>query len=257
MGGSTAPDRHFGDAARLALTSVAGQSGRVSTVLVTGSSGQVGRPLVERLREAGFFVQPFDLDAGQDLRDESAVLASAAGCDAIVHAGAIAHDSAGTPADIIATNVLGTAHVLLAAESVGARRVVYLSSGQVFGFADGEGTPEQLPVTDDDPLRAARPYGLSKRSAEDLCLAWTVRTGITTVVLRPVLILSEESLAHTHPRDVELSAFVHVDDVIDAIVRALERDPVGHHRLTLCGPGPFDTSRAADLLDWAATRGWP
>lgn len=226
-------------------------------VLVTGSSGQVGRPLVERLRAVGSSIRSFDLDSGQDLRDESAILASAAGCDTIVHAGAIAHDAAGTPADIFATNVLGTAHVLLAAEAVGAQRVVYLSSAQVFGFADGEGTPEQLPVTDDDPLRAARPYGLSKRLAEDLCGAWTVRTGIATVVLRPVMILTDESLDGLRPGDAELGAFVHVDDVVDAIVRALHRDLVGHHRLTLCGPGPFDTRRATEVLGWTATRDWP
>jgi nucleoside-diphosphate-sugar epimerase len=52
----------------------------------------------------------------------------------------------GSPADIVATNVLGTWHVLAAAEQCGVSRVVYFSSAQVFGFAEGEGQPAYLPV---------------------------------------------------------------------------------------------------------------
>ena len=129
----------------------------MQTALVTGSSGQVGRPLVERLEATGWVTRRFDLTSGEDLRDEHAVLAAAEGCDVIVHAGAIAHDSAGSPAEIVATNVLGTWHVLLAAERCGASKVVYFSSAQVFGFADGEGTPIYRPVDDEHPLLAARP----------------------------------------------------------------------------------------------------
>jgi UDP-glucose 4-epimerase len=107
------------------------------------------------------------------------------GCDEVVHAGAIAHDSAGSAAEIVATNVLGTWHVLLAAEKLGISRVVYFSSGQVFGFAEGQGEPAYLPVDDDHPIMASRPYGMSKRLAEEMCSAWTRRTGIPTIVLRP------------------------------------------------------------------------
>lgn len=57
-------------------------------------------------------------------------------------AAALAHDTAGRPEDIMAVNVLGTWHVLLAAEEAGAGRVVYFSSGQVFGLAEGERLPD-------------------------------------------------------------------------------------------------------------------
>jgi len=202
-------------------------------------------------------VQPFDLAEGQDLRDWRAVADVVQDCDAIVHAGALAHDTAGSPADIVATNVLGTWHVLAAAEQRGVGRVVYFSSAQVFGFAEGEGTPAYLPVDDDHPVRAARPYGMSKRLAEDMCLAWTTRTGIPTVVLRPVLILTDEGLVSYSPRTAELGAFVHADDVATVVVLALTVDLAGHHRLTLCGPGPFDTTRTRRTLGWTARREWP
>jgi UDP-glucose 4-epimerase len=226
-------------------------------VLLTGSSGLVGRPARSALTAAGWDVRPFDLAEGQDLRDPSAVLDAMAGCHAVVHAGALAHDSAGSAADIVATNVLGSWHVLVAAEARGLSRVVFFSSVQVFGFAEGEGTPAYLPVDDDHPVRASRPYGMSKRLAEEMCQAWTARTGIPTVALRPVMILTDASLAAHSAETAEFGAFVHVDDVAAAVVRALGVDLHGHHRLTLCGPGSFDTTLAETTLGWRATRTWP
>lgn len=226
-------------------------------VLLTGSSGGVGRAATAALAAAGWTVQPFDLADGRDLRDPAAVLAAMRGCDAVVHAGALAHDTAGTPADIMATNVLGTWHVLLAAEQRTVVRVVYFSSAQVFGFAEGEGTPHYLPVDDLHPVRAARPYGLSKRLAEELCAAWTQRTGIPTVVLRPVMILDDHGLERFTAETAELGAFVHVEDVAAAVIAALAVPLTGHHRLTLCGPGAFDTTAAATLLGWHPSRAWP
>ncbi len=227
------------------------------TALVTGSSGQVGRAVVARMRADGWATREFDIVTGDDLRDVDAVRDAAAGCDVIVHAGAIAHDTAGSPADIVATNVLGTWHVLLAAEHHRVDRVVVFSSGQVFGCADGEGDPGYLPVDDDHPLRAARPYGMSKRLTEEMCAAWTSRTDITTVVLRPVMILDDEGLDRVDRHDADLGAFVHLDDVAAATMRAVDADLSGHHRMTLCGPGEFDTSRARALLGWTPQRDWP
>lgn len=227
------------------------------TLLLTGSAGQVGRAATPRLEAEGWRVRLFDLATGQDLRDEAAVLEAASGCDAIVHAGAIAHDSSGSAADIVATNVIGTWHVLLAAEQNAVSRVVYFSSAQVFGFAEGEGLPEYLPVDDDHPVRAARPYGMSKRLAEEMCAAWTTRTGMTTIVLRPVMILTDDGVTAVAGTEAELGAFVHVDDVVDATLNALTADVEGHARVILCGPGEYDTSAAGRLLGWSATRGWP
>lgn len=226
-------------------------------VLLTGSSGGVGRATRFVLEAAGWTVSPFDLAEGLDIRDFEAVLEAMRGCEKVVHAGAIAHDSAGSPAEIVATNVLGTWHVLLAAEQIGISRVVYFSSGQVFGFAEGEGEPAFLPVDDDHPTMASRPYGMSKQLAEEMCSAWTRRTGIPTIVLRPVMILDDVGLRSVSQETAELGAFVHVEDVASAVLLSLTVDVDGHHRLTLCGPGPFDTSAANALLGWKPSREWP
>lgn len=234
-----------------------GEDDPMSRVLVTGSAGQVGRATSSLLEAAGWSVVRFDLADGKDLRDAEAVEDAVRGCEVIVHAGAIAHDSAGTPDDIVATNVLGTWHVLSAAEYHGISRVVYFSSAQVFGFVDGEGIPAYLPVDDDHPLRAARPYGMSKRLAEEMCSIWSARSGFTTVVLRPVMILDDDALRVVTEEQAELGAFVHVDDVATATRPAVEADLDGHVRMTLCGPGEFDTTLARRTLGWQPQRSWP
>lgn len=226
-------------------------------VLLTGSSGGVGRAIAPVLEAAGWSVRPFDLAQGLDVHDFAAVLRGAQGCDAVVHAGAIAHDSAGSPGDIVATNLLGTWHVLLAAEMVGVSRVVYFSSAQVFGFAEGEGEPVYLPVDGEHPVRASRPYGMSKRLAEEMCSAWTNRTRIASIVLRPVMILDDAALESISPEDAELGAYVHVADMATATLLSLTTDVEGHHRVILCGPGPFDTADATELLGWRAAHDWP
>jgi nucleoside-diphosphate-sugar epimerase len=62
----------------------------MAKVLLTGSSGGVGRATRPVLEATGWTVEPFDLTDGQDLRDEAAVLRAMRGCEAVVHAAAIA-----------------------------------------------------------------------------------------------------------------------------------------------------------------------
>ena len=133
--------------------------------------------------------------------------------------------------------------MLLAAERWRVWRVISFSSAQVLGFAEGEGTPGDLPVDDAHPLRASRPYGMSKRLAEEMCDAWTSPAAIPTLVLRPVMILDDDGLKLMAESQADLGAFVHVDDVVDATFRALNESVSGHHRMTLCGPGAFESGR--------------
>jgi UDP-glucose 4-epimerase len=124
------------------------------------------------------------------------------------------------------------------------------------GCAESEGSPLYVPIDDDHPLRAARSYGMSKRLAEEMCAAWTSRTGRTSIVLQPVMILGDDALGRTSESDVEFGAFVHVDDVVDATVLALDVNVSGHVRMTLCGPGLFDTTPARNLPGWSPRHGW-
>jgi nucleoside-diphosphate-sugar epimerase len=159
----------------------------------------------------------------------------------------------------MAVNVLGTWHVLLAAEAAGSQRVVHFSSVQALGTSEGERLPDYLPLDDEHPRRAVRPYGLSKRLAEDLCEAFTASTALATVSLRPVAVWGPETYARVaaeraaEPRREwepfwEYGAFVDVRDVASAVTSALTVPLSGHHRLLLCAA---DISASAPSLEIA------
>jgi nucleoside-diphosphate-sugar epimerase len=229
-------------------------------VLVTGHRGNVGAPVAAHLERLGHEVTGFDLADGADLLDPAEVRRAAAGCQAVVHLGALPHDTAGSPERIMAVNVLGTWHVLLAAEAAGLGRVVHFSSAQALGIAEGERLPDYFPVDDRHPRRAMRPYGLSKRLTEDLCAGFTARTGIPSVALRPVAVWHPADYdrirdqRHREPRYEsepfwEYGAFVDVRDVATAVEGALTAPLTGHHRALLCAA---DISGTAPSLDLAA-----
>jgi hypothetical protein len=126
-----------------------------------------------------------------------------------------------------------------------------------FGFWEGEGTPEYLPVDDEHPRRPSRAYGRSKRDAEDLCEAWSARTGRPSIALRPVRVIDERDMDRLVRRRLEMDGWVHIDDVVDAVLAALDRDLPRHTRAILSAAGPFDTSVARGVLGWTPTRTWP
>jgi UDP-glucose 4-epimerase len=227
-------------------------------ILLTGHAGLAGTAIWRLLTASGFDVRGFDLADGDDLLDRRAVERAAAGCGAVVHAAAVNSDHAGTPERIQAVNVLGTWHVLQAAVRAGISRVVYFSSVQVFGIGDGEQPPGYLPVDDDHPRNASRPYGLSKCQAEDLCAGVSATSGITTVCLRPVAIWTAQQYHEvTRRREAdrasewqpfwEFGAFVDVRDVAGAVLAALRSPERGHLRATLCAPDISATAPAREM----------
>ena len=232
-------------------------------ILVTGHRGNLGVPIARHLEHLGHDVAGFDRVDGQDLLDLAEVSRAAAGCAAIVHLGALAHDTAGSPEQIMAVNVLGTWHVLLAAETAGTARVIHFSSAQVFGIAEGERLPDYFPVGDAHPRQAMRAYGLSKCLGEDLCAAFTARTGIASVSLRPVAVWDPGEYQRTAARwgaeptsewdpFWEYGAFVDVRDVATAVELALAVPLAGHHRALLCAADIAASKPSLDLASQLA-----
>src|SRR5215831_14845341 len=127
------------------------------------------------------------------MRDAKAVADAARGAQVIVHAAGLADDRNGSPADIMSINLLGTWNALLAAEANQIPRVIYFSSGKALGML--ERNPDYLPMDDDHRGLPTRPYGLSKWLSEEMCAAFTQRTGIDTICLRPVAVFDAEGYA--------------------------------------------------------------
>jgi nucleoside-diphosphate-sugar epimerase len=210
------------------------------TVLVTGHRGRLGGAIVQALERGGHKVRGFDLGDGHDVRDFPAVQRAADQATTIVHIGGIAGDRPAAPEEIMAANLLGTWNVLLAAESQRVHRVIYFSSGKALGMLERD--PKYLPMDDAHPGLPSLPYALSKWLAEEMCAAFTARTGIDTICLRPVQVFDESSYAATltapewTPARGPWHLGVHIDvrDVASATLAAVECGARGHERLLLC-----------------------
>lgn len=147
-------------------------------VFVTGIDGFVGRHLAERLSAAGHAVEGLAATPARsvpgaarvvrcDVRDADAVRSAigAARPEALVHlAGQTSNATAfERPAETFAVNVLGTVHVLEACARADVRRILLVTSGEVYGERD----PRERPATESAPLAPITPYGASK-AAQDL-----------------------------------------------------------------------------------------
>jgi UDP-glucose 4-epimerase len=83
------------------------------------------------------------------------------------------------PSSFVDTNVMGTLNVLEAVRRNDVRRVVHTSTSEVYG------TPEELPITEDHPLRGQSPYSATKIGADKLAEAYFSSFETPVVTLRP------------------------------------------------------------------------
>lgn len=163
-------------------------------VAILGAGGFVGNRTVEMLHLAGnrevvpvvhrasalALASRFDLQ-GQiaNALDERAMTAAFAGCDAVVAA------VAGPPATI--TGMISP--MVKAARSAGVRRIVYLSSQVVHGYAPEPGTVESSSF----PSAQQSPYSRSKIAAERSLGSTAPHHGIEFVTLRPGIVYGPRS----------------------------------------------------------------
>ncbi|WP_050033262.1 NAD-dependent epimerase/dehydratase family protein [Halorubrum halophilum] len=173
----------------------------METVLVTGGRGASGRWVVDRLA-GDYEVVVVDYERpgpdadpaphvsfrAADLADRGEALDTvhAVDPDAVVHWAAI--PVAGTHPDgrVFETNVGAAKNVLDAAGRADAR-IVQASSDGAYGFffADPTPFPDELPITEEHPLRPEDPYGLSKVTAEAAAGAVARRDDVPAVSIRP------------------------------------------------------------------------
>ena len=142
--------------------------------LITGVSGFVGRHLRAHLDDMGDEVFGCDREDGSV---DIGVLDSVRQTVGHVRPEVVYHlagwsDVGGSwaaPVEVFRANAEGTLNVLLACAEYGVQRVVAVSSADVYGVV-GE---DQLPITEDAPLRPVTPYAASKVAADYLALqAW-------------------------------------------------------------------------------------
>jgi GDP-4-dehydro-6-deoxy-D-mannose reductase len=141
-------------------------------VAVTGSGGFVGRHLVPYLLGLGDEVVTLDRtgEPPVDVTDTHRVreVLRAARPDAVYHLAGLSHvgESWDAPETVFRVNAEGALSVLRACADTGVERVLVVGSADEYGVVD----PEDLPITEEAPLRPITPYGASKAAADILAL---------------------------------------------------------------------------------------
>ena len=168
-------------------------------ILVTGGAGFIGSHLVDRLVKEGFGVKIIDnLSSGRlenltqyrngsrvevvigDLKKMEDALKAVDGTDVVFHFAANPEVRVSTtnPEIHFNENVVATFNLLEAMRRKDVKELVFASSSSVYG------EPEQIPVSEDAPIRPVSIYGASKAACENLIHAYVKLYGIKAVILR-------------------------------------------------------------------------
>ncbi len=211
-------------------------------VLVTGATGFLGGHLIEEMAKGPHVpicAHREGSDTGKldrlglekrvfDLTDHGSMRRALEGVDAVVHLAAY-YTFTGKKELYDRVNVRGTADLLKACQETGVRRFIYCSSTEAMG-------PIASPPGDEDsPLNPQYEYGRSKARAEDLVKA----SGLDWTILRPSGIYGPSNVDDVAYYFItsfrgfaskfiigsgrNLIQFVHVKDVVQGFVKALDR----------------------------------
>jgi UDP-glucose 4-epimerase len=221
-------------------------------ILVTGGAGFIGSHLVDRLVKEGFNVRVIDnLSSGRlenlaqyrgdprvevvmgDLKKMEDAIKAVDGVDTVFHFAANPEVRVSTtnPEMHFNENVVATFNLLEAMRRRDVRELVFASSSSVYG------EPEQIPVSEDAPIRPVSIYGASKAACENLIHAYVKLYGIKAVILRYANVVGPR-LRHgvvwdlinklrKNPNELEIlgdgkqvRSYIYIDDAVEATIIA-------------------------------------
>jgi UDP-glucose 4-epimerase len=247
---------------------------------VTGGAGFVGSNLTDRLVEEGHDVVVFDnfstgreqflenaLKTGRvtvirgDMLDADAVSSAMRGCDFVCHIAANADVRFGTlhPRRDLEQNTLATFNVLEAMRSHSIKRMIFSSTGSVYGEPNVFPTPEDAAF----PVQTSL-YGASKLACEGMIQAYCEGYGMQACIFRFVSILGER-YTHGHVFDFvnslranpnhlrvlgngkQRKSYLYVRDCVDAMVLAFNTAP---DRVSIFNVGQDHFCEVTDSVGW-------
>jgi UDP-glucose 4-epimerase len=219
--------------------------------LITGAAGFLGAPLANALvKEDHSVIGLDDLSTGDpkqlvdavhlergDINDRPKLWSILQGVDCVYHLAArvIVPESVLYPREYNTVNVGGTVTLMEAMRDVGVRRVVFISSGTIYG------NQKTQPVRESNRANPRSPYAVSKLAAEYYVRTIGALWGIETVCLRvfnvygpgqrlpltnaPVIpYILRQALDNgtivMHGSGEQTRDYVYIDDVVRAMVKA-------------------------------------
>lgn len=174
-------------------------------ILVTGATGLIGSCLVDVLmsreeRDYDVHASGRSKDRAQELfhdylddghfhfiqHDVTQPLTCDIEFDIIIHAASNASPNffSQNPVEVMKANFEGVAHLLDYGRNHNLRRMLYISSGEVYGQGDGSVFDEAYSGYV-DILSPRSCYPSAKRAAETLCMSYAAEYGMDVVVARP------------------------------------------------------------------------
>ena len=163
------------------------------------------------------------------------------------------------PADYMSVNIEGLLNVLMYCQERGPKKLVVASSSSVYGNSARGALREDMPA--DEPLS---PYAASKRAGELYCHAWHHLHGLDISALRfftvygpgqrPEMaihlftrLLTEGATIQMYGDGTTSRDYTYVDDIVDGIVRAMERVS-GFRVYNLGGGHPVELRRLIQVI---------
>jgi len=215
-------------------------------IFITGGTGFIGTELLKRLKQTsheilGFARSARSVDALQvqgikvvrgDVADKASMLSGMRECDWVVNLANFYEFWNRDTRTYDSVNVEGTKNVLDAAREAGAAKIIHVSSVVVYGNAS-------WPITETTPFGNRTPghYARTKRAGEVIAQEYCAKFNLPVVIVSPAGVMGPNDPKATGryvrslvqgkmPAQVLTNCtfpFVHVRDVAEAIVKALEK----------------------------------
>lgn len=108
-------------------------------------------------------------------------------CDYIIHGASNAFPSliVKEPVETMLSNFTGMKYLLDYAKEYRTKRLLYISSSEVYGRKEGEQPYRESEYGYIDLLNARNSYSVGKRATETLCASYSDEYGVETVIVRP------------------------------------------------------------------------
>jgi len=249
-------------------------------MLVTGGAGFIGSHLSDKYARDGHIVlcqdnfmngnlmnirhlldyRNFKLING-DIRDFDLLEKIMRDVDVVFHLAAQIHVDRSyiEPKLTYDVNVMGTQNILEAARLHDIKKVVHVSTSEVYGSA------QYVPIDEKHPLNAPHPYGASKIAAERMCYAYTQTYGMDICIPRlfntfgprqrdvgyggVISIFTRRVLSNVPPiiygKGLQTRDFMYIDDAVRGL------DLFLNHEKPITEPINFGSGKELTILDLA------